>query len=194
MSKKNLIIAVCVIAVVCVGGFFIFNGKDNSTSNRGGQNGLDNNYDSGYSEDNVFEDGEIPKVEITFGDEGKSFIAEMENNETAIELVRNITSSGRRLPIYNFDNFEGYEYYQYYDIPTSYKIPSNPTKVTSEKAGEIYYSSPNRVMVFYQDANIEGNFTKIGEIKNTSGLRKAVEENPVLEGWGNKIVVVEYEK
>ena len=48
-------------------------------------------------------------------------------------------------------------------------------------------------MVFYRDANIEGQFTKIGEITNTSGLRNAVENNPVLQGWGNKIVVIEYE-
>lgn len=192
MSKRNLIIGVCVIAVICVGGFFIFNGND-TPSGTGGNSGLNNNYDSGYQTDNVFENGKIPNVSIQFGDSGKSFIAQMENNDTAIELVRNITSSGRRLPIYNYDNFEGYEYYQYYDIPTSYKIPSNPTTITSEKAGEIYYSSPNRVMVFYRDANIEGQFTKIGEITNTSGLRNAVENNPVLQGWGNKIVVIEYE-
>lgn len=196
MSKKTLaIILICVIIILVLIGVIYFSTSSNKAStnysNRASTSLLDN-YDSGYEEEDIFANGEIPDVEIKFGYKGTPYIAKMENNDTAIELVRNITSSGRDLPIYNYDNFDGYEYFQYYDIPSRYNIPSNPTHVTQEKAGEIYYSEPNRVMLFYQDANIEGDFTKIGQIQNTNGLKEAVENNPVLEGWGDKVVSVNY--
>lgn len=192
MSKKNILIIalVCLFIVLVVGFIFLRNNDKTIVMNDGGI-GISTDYDKLYQDDS-YSDGEIPNVSIQFGNGGKKYIAEMENNSTARKLVRNITNSGRNLPIYNYDNFEGYEYFQYYDVPTSYKIPSNPIEVTSEKAGEIYYSSPNRVIIFYQDANIKGNFTKIGEIKDTSGFKEAVENNPVLEGWGNKLVLIRY--
>lgn len=134
----------------------------------------------------------ISNVAIQFGNGGTTYTIVMEDNETAIELVRNVTDAGRNLPIYNYDNFEGYEYYQYYDIPTRYEIPSNPVSITSAKAGEVYYSDPNRLMLFYQDAEISGEYTKVGQIKDTTGLKEAVESNPVLEGWGNKLILLRY--
>lgn len=199
MSKKTIgiIIGVIIVILLLIGIIYFATtnqGETGGTSNQGRTStSILDDYDSGYEQEDIFANGEIPNVEVTFGNGGTPFIATIENNETAIELVRNITSSGRDLPIYNYDDFEGYEYFQYYDIPSRYDIPSNPIHVTEEKAGEIYYSEPNRVMIFYRDANIEGDFTKIGEIQNTEGLRDAVENNPVLEGWGNKIVSVNYE-
>jgi hypothetical protein len=197
MSKKILILIIACALVVALGiGIYFVSeqGKGNNISNNSGTNysSISNDYDSNYKQDDIFADGEILNVEITFGYDGKSYIAEMENNETAIELVRNITTSGRNLPIYNYDNFEGSEFYQYYDIPTSYKIPSNPQTVTSAKAGELYYSTPNRIILFYQDAQVSESYTKIGEIKDTNGLKESVEDNPVLEVWGNKIISINY--
>jgi len=133
-------------------------------------------------------------VAVQFGNQSETFIFHPENNDTAAELVRNIGSSGKNLPIYHFDDFEGYEYMQYYDVPSSYTIPSEPENVTAPKAGEVYYSEPNRVILFYRDAQIEGDYTKIGTIENTEGLADAVENNPVLEGWGNKIISLNYVK
>lgn len=63
-------------------------------------------------------------------------------------------------------------------------------KVTSEKAGEIYYSEPNRLMLFYHDAEMEGEYTLVGRIEDSPEFEKAVEDNPVLENWGNKIISV----
>lgn len=196
MSKKTIgiIVGVVLVILVLVGIIYFLTsqgGTSTSSQNRTSTSILDD-YDSGYEEEDIFADGEIPNVEVTFGNGGETFTATIENNETAIELVRNITSSGRNLPIYNYDDFEGYEYFQYYDIPSRYDIPSNPTHVTEEKVGEIYYSEPNRVMIFYRDANIEGDFTKVGQIQNTEGLTEAVENNPVLEGWGNKLILINY--
>jgi hypothetical protein len=79
---------------------------------------------------------------------------------------------------------------QYYDIPSSYSIPKNPETVTSEKAGEVYFAEPNRIVLFYKDAEISGEYTKIGYFDYSDDFISAVENNPVLEGWGNKIVVI----
>ncbi len=193
MSKKKIIIIIIIVLIAILGGISLI--ATNQKNNFGGKSGKSilNGYDSNYESEDIFKDG-MPKVEIGFGYDGKKFTATMEDNETAVELVRNITSSGRNLPIYNFDNYDGYEYYQYYDIPSSYKISSNPVKITHEKAGEIYYAKPNRIMLFYKDAEIEGNFVLIGHIDNTKGLENAVEKNPQIENWGNKIITINYAK
>lgn len=128
------------------------------------------------------------KLEIQFGDDGASFVMQMEDNETAAAIARYAGTSDWRLPIYNYDGFDNWEVMQYYDIPSRYEIPSNPETVTSQQAGEVYYSEPNRIILFYQDGEVTGDYTKIGNIENTEEFREAVENNPVLEGWGNKIV------
>lgn len=138
------------------------------------------------------ETNNISDVTIQFGGDGPTYMIKMEDNDTARELVRNIGDTGRNLPIYDYDNFEGYEYFQYYDIPTTYSIPSNPETITSAKAGEVYYSAPNRVILFYRDYNISGEYTKVGSIEDTTGLKTAIEENPALEGWGNKLILLSY--
>lgn len=35
-----------------------------------------------------------------------------------------------------------------------------------------------------------GDYTKIGEIEAADDLKKAVVNNPILRGWGNKIVQI----
>ena len=128
------------------------------------------------------------EVEIRFGDDGEPFVMQLEENDTAAAIARHVGTSEWRLPIYDYDNFENWEVMQYYDIPSRYEIPSNAETVTSEQAGEVYYSEPNRIILFYQDGEVTGEYTKIGTIENTEEFRNAVESNPVLEGWGNKIV------
>ncbi len=130
------------------------------------------------------------ELEVCFGYDGEPFTLHLEDNETAKEIARDVGTSDWNLPIYHFDDFDNWEVMQYYDISSRYEIPSDPQTVTSEKAGEVYYSDPNRVILFYQDAEVKGEFTKVGTINETDALRTAVEENPVLEGWGNKIVSV----
>ena len=70
-----------------------------------------------------------------------------------------------------------------------YEIPAKLTRVTSAKAGEVYYAD-NKVILFYQDADIDENYIKIGTIEDTTGLQTAVEQNPVVEGWGNKVISI----
>lgn len=129
-------------------------------------------------------------LEVCFGDEGKPFSMNLYDNDTAKAIARHVGTADWRLPIYNFDDYENWEVMQYYDIPSRYEIPSNPEIITSAKAGDVYYSDPNRIVLFYQDGEVTGEYTKIGYFDSTDEFVSAVENNPVLEGWGNKIVLI----
>ncbi len=136
----------------------------------------------------ISETSEASELSVRFGDGGGSFTLYLENNETAAAIARHVGSADWRLPIYHFDDYDGWEVMQYYDIPSRYEIPSNAEMVTSEQAGQVYYSEPNRIVLFYQDADIAGEYTLVGRFEATEEFVAAVKENPVLEGWGNKIV------
>lgn len=129
------------------------------------------------------------ELEVRFGDEGEPFMMHLYDNDTAAAIAGHVGTSDWRLPIYERDDVD-YSVLQYYDIPSRYEIPSNPEAVTSQKAGEVYYSHPNRIVLFYKDAQVEGEFTLIGYFDATEEFTAAVEENPVLEGWGNKILQI----
>lgn len=130
-------------------------------------------------------------LEVRFGDDGEPFIMNLDDNPTAAAIAGYVGTASWRLPIYHYDDYENWEVMQYYDIPSRYEIPSDPETVTSEKAGEVYYSEPNRIILFYQDAEVTREYTRVGTIEDSEAFRSAVEENPVLEGWGNKIVHID---
>lgn len=132
----------------------------------------------------------IPELSVSFGREGTPFTMNLYDNDTARAISRYVGTSDWNLPIYHYDDYENYEVMQYYDIPDRYDIPSNPETITSEKAGEVYYSKPNRIVLFYQDANITGEYTKLGYFDATGDFVSAVENNPVVEGWSNKIISI----
>lgn len=137
------------------------------------------------------EKAEAPQLEVRFGDRGTGFTMTMEDNDTAAAIKKYVGTTDWRLPIYHYDDYDNWEVMQYYDISKRYEIPSDDAKtVTSEKAGEVYYSHPNRIILFYGDAEVTGEYTKIGEIEATEDFKKAVADNPVLRGWGNKIVQI----
>ncbi|MBD5138273.1 MAG: hypothetical protein HDT24_03045 [Ruminococcus sp.] len=130
------------------------------------------------------------ELEVCFGDRGTPFILHLYENETTAAIARHVGTENWRLPIYHYDDYENWEVMQYYDIPARYEIPSNPETVTTEKAGEVYYSDPNRIILFFGDAEVSNEYTKVGYFDYTEEFKNAVENNPVLEGWGNKIVLI----
>lgn len=125
---------------------------------------------------------------VQFGDDGAPFIMHLYDNDTAKAIARHVGTADWRLPIYNYEGYENWEVMQYYDIPSRYEIPSNPETITEEAAGIVYYSEPNRIVLFYGDGEVTGEYTPVGYFDDTEEFRSAVEDNPVLEGWGNKIV------
>lgn len=167
--------------------------ESSSTGNTENSNGYEYHISDSASDENaqptVTADGEmLSDIYVTFGAGSSTFPMHPYNNDTAAELIRNIGSEGKRLPIYDYEGYEGADVFQYYDIPSRFEIPSDPTTVTEEKAGEVYYSAPNRVILFFGDANIEGEYTKVGYFDDSEGFRNAVKNNPVIQGWGNLII------
>ncbi len=132
----------------------------------------------------------VTDLVVRFGDDGEPFIMHLYDNDTAAAIARHVGTSDWRLPIYHYDDYENWEVMQYYDIPSRYEIPSAPEQVTEEKAGTVYYSEPNRIILFYQDAEVSAEYTPVGYFDYTDEFLKAVQDNPVLEGWGNKIVQI----
>lgn len=131
------------------------------------------------------------QLEVRFGDRGEPFMMTLLDNETAAAIARYVGTSDWRLPIYERDADADYSVLQYYDIPSRYEIPSdNPETVTEAKAGDVFYSDPNCIVLFYHDAEISAEYIKIGTFEATEDFITAVEENPVLEGWGNKIIQI----
>lgn len=149
-------------------------------------------YNAGQTQPETGTSGTPSASELTvrFGHGGAAFTLHLEDNQTARDIAHHVGTADWNLPIYHYDDYDGWESMQYYDIPSRYEITSAPEAVTSEKAGEVYYSEPNRIVLFYHDAEISGEYTLVGKFDATDEFIQAVENNPVLEGWGNKIVSI----
>ena len=141
---------------------------------------------SGNEENNIPGSGTTELI-VRFGDDGEPFTMVLENNSTAQAIAGYVGTTDWRLPIYSYDESD---VMQYYDIPSRYEIPDNSTMVTEAHAGDVFYSDPNRIVLYYHDAEISEEYTKIGTFEATDDFIAAVENNPVLEGWGNKIVLI----
>lgn len=142
----------------------------------------------------VNKDTATAELYVRFGDSGSTFTMHLYANDTAAAIARHVGTADWRLPIYNYDGYDNWEVMQYYDIPSRYEIPSNPERVTEERAGAVYYSEPNRILLFYGDAEVSGEYTPIGYFDDSEEFRSAVANNPALEGWGSKIVLISAEE
>ena len=164
--------------------------NENNPSNNAGV--VNNNSSSADFDNDSESENSTPATELVvrFGDNGDPFVLHLYDNDTARAIARHVGTADWRLPIYNYEGYENWEVMQYYDIPSRYEIPSNPETVTEEAAGTVYYSEPNRIVLFYGDAEVTGEYTPVGYFDDTEDFRSAVENNPVLEGWGNKIVQI----
>ncbi|MEY8321314.1 cyclophilin-like fold protein [Lachnospiraceae bacterium 46-61] len=136
----------------------------------------------------------IEQIQVRFGDTGTSFTLHLYDNDTAKTIANFVGTEDLRLPIYHYDDYDNWEVMQYYDIPSIYEIPQNSETVTEQKAGEVYFEEGNRIVLFYKDAEISREYTKLGYFDASEDFVSAVENNPVLEGWGNKIVVISADK
>ena len=144
-------------------------------------------------EDETDEDTQENQVSATtelvvrFGVDGEPFTMRLEDNSTAAAIAGYVGTSDWRLPVYSYDESDVMEYY---DVPSRYEIPDNSVAVTQAHAGEVYYSDPNRIVLYYHDAEINEEYTLIGTFDATDEFVSAVENNPVQEGWGNQLVLI----
>lgn len=141
---------------------------------------------SGEEEDNI-PSSNIAELTVQFGDAGEAFVMRLEDNSTAAAVAGYVGTTDWRLPVYSYDESDVMEYY---DIPSRYEIPDNSETVTEAHAGDVFYSDPNRIVLYYHDAEINEEYTLIGRFDATDEFVDAVENNPVLEGWGNQIIII----
>lgn len=133
---------------------------------------------------------EIATCQVQFGDESDVYSVHLLDNDTAVALYRAIPESGLNLPIYTFDGYEGWEVMTFYDIPSRFDIPSEPVRYETQQSGQLYYSAPNRLMLFYGDAEMPGDYVLVGYIEDSEAFRADVANNQPLEFWGNKLIMV----
>ncbi len=202
MKKRfSVILSLALVSVVLLAGCSD-SSENRSPSGTADSGSSESSSVSGVQEDDSFVDKDSPKgtgdispkseteLVARFGEEGEPFTLHLYENDTAAAIARHVGTSDWNLPIYHYDDYEHWEVMQYYDIPDSYEIPSAPEKITEEKAGTVYYSEPNRVILFYKDAKVPAEYTPVGYFDYTEEFLDAVEKNPVVEGWGNKIICI----
>ena len=188
LKTRSLLFIVALIWIVTLTGCSQSNNNQNSNnlSNTPNNTGSTVSNDLSNNPSNSNAAVKVTELEVCFGDDGKPFTMHLYDNDTAAAIARHVGTANWRLPIYHYNDYENWEVMQYYDIP------SNPETITSEKAGEVYYSAPNRIVLFFGDAQVQGEYTKVGYFDYTEEFKTAVENNPVLEGWGNKIVLINH--
>lgn len=190
-------ISLALILVFAIGAFAGCNSQ--SEQNQNDENRLSQNsnlvnnssLDPAPNNDNQSENNiSATELIVRFGDNGEPFVMHLYDNDTAKAIAHHVGTADWRLPIYHYEGYENWEVMQYYDIPSRYEIPSNPETVTKEAAGSVYYSEPNRIVLFYGDAEVTSEYTPVGYFDDTENFRSAVKDNPILEGWSNKIVQI----
>lgn len=124
---------------------------------------------------------------VNFGDSAY-FTMHLYDNDTAKAIARHVGTEDWQLPIYHYNDYENWEIMQYYDVPSRYNIPSDPQNITEEKAGTVYYSKPNRIVLYYGDGEVSAEYTPVGYFDVNDTFINAIENNPVLQGWGNKLI------
>lgn len=192
--KKKILAVLCLISVVGMVISGCGNSQNSSDSVESGNlSAVQTEDDAGTKTESEMEN-DVPKTAtelvVRFGGGGEPFTMYLYDNDTASAIARHVGTSDWQLPIYHYDDFDNWEVMQYYDIPSRYEIPSAAELVTEEKAGTVCYSEPNRIILFYQDAEVSAEYTPVGYFDYTDEFVQAVQNNPVLEGWGNKIVLI----
>lgn len=196
--KKSCLLAATLalaIALVLTGCGQRQNSNSNSTQ---GNNTTASSTPSETGSTNTITDTEPNQTEpsatelaVRFGDNGEAFTLHLYDNSTAAAIARYVGTASWRLPIYHYDDYDNWEVMQYYDVPSRYEIPSNAETVSEEHAGTVYYSEPNRIVLFYQEAQVSGEYTPVGYFDYSDEFLSAVQNNPTVPGWSNKLVLIE---
>lgn len=104
-------------------------------------------------------------MKIKFSINGKDFIGELNDSKAAQELYA-------QLPITtSFTEKGGYEYY----CVTPQPLTSEPVMLDFAEAGSIMLYLSSYVAVFYNDLKPILEYTPLGKLENTDGLKEALD-------------------
>ena len=122
---------------------------DNNTTNNMKENDVTNNNESS---------GELKVSEIIIEVNSKKLTVSLEDNSSTIALVEKLKEQDIVVEAHDYGNFEKVG-------ELGFSLPRNDTQITT-KAGDLILYQGNQLSLYY-DVN-SWNFTKLGEIKNTS--------------------------
>lgn len=109
----------------------------------------------------------VTEMNITIN--GKSFTAELYDNETAMSFAEMLPKT------FKMNELNGNEKYYYLSSP----LPTNSQKVGRIEAGDIMLYGDDCIVLFYESFSTSYSYTKIGHITNPSGLADAVGDGDV---------------
>lgn len=113
----------------------------------------------------------LPNLQVTFNDAEYTMV--YYPSTTAEYLVNQIPSLSMLMPpSYDMDGL-----YKYYDMPRP--APANEEEITSVSAGEVLMDGTDRLILYYQDAEITGSYTRVGYFTDTTGLAEALGDGDV---------------
>ena len=121
---------------------------DNNTTNMK-ENDITNNNESS---------GELKVSEIIIEVNGKKLTVSLEDNSSTVALVEKLKNQDIVVEAHDYGDFEKVG-------ELGFSLPRNDTQITT-KAGDLILYQGNQLSLYY-DVN-SWNFTKLGEIKNTS--------------------------
>ena len=108
------------------------------------------------------ETGAAARVKVTVGD--KVYMAELEDNETAEELVK-------RMPLeFRMNELNGNEIF--YNL--SELLPADARNVGSIHAGDLMLYGDDCMVLFYEDFQTSFSYTRIGHLESADGLSDVI--------------------
>lgn len=118
--------------------------------------------------------GTKPNATVKIG--RKSFDAVLYDNETARALQE-------KMPVkYRMSDLNGNEKYKYLDED----LPMSEKKIRKIKAGDIMLYGSDCLVVFYKSFNTTYEYTRIGRLTETEGLKKAAGKGKVTVRFAGK--------
>lgn len=165
---KRKIFGKITIALALIGVMAGCNRQDNSGSD--GDN--DQNEQSVNSLSRSTSEQAITNVEINVNN--NDFTIQMNDTPTGRSLVSMIPSSSMRLPTsYDRDGI-----LKYYDMAR--EVESDPEEISSVSAGELLLDGNDRLLLYYKDTDLSGEYTRVGKIENADNLADVLGNEDVI--------------
>lgn len=167
MKKRKAIKIIYILLVLSFA--FTASGCGKTTDNSSEVEPLTQQASSETAESQMDESEDVSlRIGVGIGVDGPVFNATLYDTDTSDYLISQIRGETMLLPL-SYDQ-EGVA--KYYDMPQ--KAPEHAEQVESVRAGEILLDGGDRLIVYYQNTEVNGSYTKVGQIEDPAGFAQAV--------------------
>ncbi len=113
----------------------------------------------------------LPVITLSFN--GAQYDLVMDDTATSRELLALVPSSRMALP----PSHDRDGVWKYYDMATG--VSEDPEPLESAQAGDVLLDGPDRLILVYEDAPLDGSYTHVGTIQDVDGLAAALGDGDV---------------